>query len=373
MTRPPELRRAATSLLLAVCILATGCDSRSLSNDRAAGASAPGTSATCALPPLRTQLAQLLLVGFPGTTADAGNRWVVRQGVGGLILYQRNVVSADQVRSLVQQLQATATIPLEIAVDQEPGRRVARLNGMVPAAPPARQLGQRSPEEVYRSGLEIGRGLAALGVTTDLAPVLDITLARSDSVIGDRSFGGDPATVSRAGVAFMRGLTAGGVTTVGKHFPGHGETATDSHLNLPVVDITSARLLAWDAAPFEQAIHAGLPAVMVAHLLLPRLDPDRPATISPVLIDLLRRRLGFRGLVVSDALEMGAISNTFSLPVAAELAVAAGVDQLLLWNSYRRIPQVLDQLEEAVAAGRLSRARVKEAFLRVQRFKGRDC
>jgi beta-N-acetylhexosaminidase len=313
------------------------------------------------------------LVGFPGTTGGAENRWVVRQGVGGLILYQRNVVSAKQVRSLVQQLQAVATIPLEIAVDQEPGRRVARLAGMVAAAPSARQLGRRSPEEVYRYGLQIGRGLAALGVTTDLAPVLDITLAGSDTVIGDRSFGGDPATVSRAGVAFMRGLTAGGVSTVGKHFPGHGATATDSHQKLPVVDVTSARLLAWDVTPFQEAIRARLPAIMVGHLLLPRLDPERPATFSPVLIDLLRKRLGFRGLVVSDALEMGAISNTFSLPVAAELAVAAGVDQLLLWNSHRRIPEVLDQLQEAVAAGRLSKARVREAFLRVQRFKGQDC
>jgi beta-N-acetylhexosaminidase len=373
MTMPLGVRRAATALVLATCILAAGCDGLPASSNRVTEESRSGQSAACTLPALRTQLAQLLLVGFPGTTAGAEGRWVVRQGVGGLILYQRNVVSAKQVRSLVQQLQATASIPLEIAVDQEPGRRVARLEGMVPASPSARQLGHRSLGEVYRSGLEIGRGLAELGVTTDLAPVLDITLAQSDTVIGDRSFGGDPATVSRAGVAFMRGLTAGGVTTVGKHFPGHGETATDSHQTLPVIDVTSARLLTWDATPFEDAIRAGLPAIMLGHLLVRRLDPDRPATFSPVLIDLLRKRFDFRGLVVSDALEMGAISNTYSLPVAAELALAAGVDQLLLWNSHRRIPEVLDQLQEAVAAGRLSKARVREAFLRVQRFKGQDC
>jgi beta-N-acetylhexosaminidase len=373
MTTPTRLRRTTASLLLLACLVVAGCEGLPTTDSLATREAPPGQSTRCALPPLRVQLAQLLLVGFPGRNVGAESRWVVRQGVGGVILYQRNVTSARQVRSLIRGLQAAATIPLEIAVDQEPGWRVARLAGLVPAAPSARQLGRRSPEDVYRYGLRIGRGLAALGVTTDLAPVLDITMAGSDTVIGDRSFGGDPATVSRAGVAFMRGLTAGGVTTVGKHFPGHGTTAIDSHKTLPVVDATADRLLAWDMSPFEEAIRARIPAVMLGHLLLPRLDPDRPATFSPVVIDLLRDRLAFHGLVVSDALEMGAISNTVSLPVAAELALTAGVDQLLLWNSHRRIPDVLDQLQEAVAAGRLSKGRVREAFLRVQRFKGRAC
>jgi beta-N-acetylhexosaminidase len=372
MTTATAARRTAV-LVVVLCLLTAGCEGLASQGDHVAGGLAAVRTASCPLPPLRTQLAQLLLVGFPGTTIGTESRSVVRQGVGGVILYQRNVVSAGQVRSLVRQLQAAAAIPLEVAVDQEPGRRVARLAGMVPPTPPARELGRRSPKEVYRDGLAVGRSLASLGVTTDLAPVLDITLAGRDTVIGDRSFGGDPATVSRAGVAYMRGLTAGGVTTVGKHFPGHGTTAIDSHRSLPVVDVSAARLLAWDVAPFKEAIHAGLPAVMVAHLLLPRLDPDWPASLSPALIGLLRNRLEFRGLVVSDALEMGAVSNAYSLPVAAELALAAGVDQLLLWDSYRRIPEVLDQLEEAVAAGRISKARVGEAFLRVQRFKGAHC
>jgi beta-N-acetylhexosaminidase len=322
----------------------------------------------CHLPPLRTQLAQLLLVGFPGTTANPASRRLVDQGVGGLLLFGRNVSSAGQVRSLLRELRSRAEIPLEVAVDQEPGLRVARLAGIVRGTPAARRLGRLPTDRVYRYGLAMGRDLAALGVTTDLAPVLDVTGASGGGVIGDRSFGADPATVSRAGVAFMRGLAAGGVTTVGKHFPGHGATTVDSHLRLPVVAGTPDRL-ARDLLPFRAAIRTGLPAVMVGHLVVRGLDGRAPATMSPAVIGgLLRKRLGFDGLVVSDALEMGAIAAAWPLPVAAERALAAGVDQLLL-SDHTRVDAVLDRLAGSVAAGRLSMARVREAFLRVESFK----
>ena len=217
------------------------------------------------------------------------------------------------------------------------------------------------------------RGLTSLtGVTADLAPVLDVTGARWDGVIGDRSFGADPATAGRAAVAFMRGLTAGGVAPVGKHFPGHGATTVDSHQRLPVVAASMARLHAHDLAPFRTAIRAGLDAVMVGHLVVRAVDPATPATLSPKVVGgLLRGRMGFDGLVVSDALEMGAIAGTVTIPVAAERAVAAGVDQLVL-SGHTQVPAVLDHLRRAVAAGRLPTTRVREAFLRVQRFKGVD-
>jgi beta-N-acetylhexosaminidase len=237
--------------------------------------------------------------------------------------------------------------------------------------PSARELGRLPADRVERYGRAVGRDLAALGVTADLAPVLDVTGARWDGVIGDRAFGADPATVSRAAVAFMRGLTAGGVATVGKHFPGHGATTVDSHHRLPVVGAPMARLQAHDLAPFRAAIRSGLDAVMVGHLVVRAVDPDRPATLSPAVVDgLLRDRMRFGGLVVSDALEMGALAST-SLPVAAERALAAGVDQLIL-AGHAGVPAVLDHLERAVAAGRLSKARVRDAFLRVQRFKRVD-
>jgi beta-N-acetylhexosaminidase len=332
----------------------------------------PAGSSCAALPPLGTQLAQLLLVGFPGTRPGPVSRGLVDRGVGGLLLFRANVVSAGQVRSLVAGLKERAEIPLEIAVDQEPGTRVARLAGIVRAAPSARELGRLPADRVERYGRVAGRDLAALGVTADLAPVLDVTGARWDGVIGDRSFGADPATVSRAAVAFLRGLAAGGVAPVGKHFPGHGATTVDSHHRLPVVAAPMARLHAHDLAPFRAAIRSGLGAVMVGHLVVRAVDPGNPATLSRAVVrGLLRDRMGFQGLVVSDALEMGALAETVSLPVAAERALAAGVDQLVL-SGHTRVPAVLDHLERAVAAGRISRARVREAFLRVMRFKQAD-
>ncbi len=334
-----------------------------------APARAPEEPSCADLPVLRSQLAQLLLVGFPGTRPGSVSRGLVDRGVGGLLLFRRNVVSAEQVRALVADLKKRAEIPLEIAVDQEPGTRVARLAGIVRAAPSARELGRMPAERVERYGRATGRDLAALGVTADLAPVLDVTGARWDGVIGDRSFGPDPATAGRAAVAYMRGLAAGGVAPVGKHFPGHGATTVDSHHRLPVVAASLARLHAHDLAPFRAAIRSGLDAIMVGHLVVRAVDPRTPATLSPAVVEgLLREQMGFGGLVVSDALEMGAIAGTVSLPVAAERAVAAGIDQLVL-SGHAAVPAVLGHLERAVAAGRLAEARVREAFLRVQRFK----
>jgi beta-N-acetylhexosaminidase len=156
---------------------------------------------------------------------------------------------------------------------------------------------------------------------------------------------------------------------VGKHFPGHGATTVDSHQLLPVVEASLARLRDHDLVPFRAAIRAGLDAVMVGHLVVRAVDPERPATLSPAVVGgLLRERMGFDGLVVSDALEMGAIAGTLSLPVAAERALAAGIDQLTL-SGHAQVAAILDHLAKAVAAGRLSRARVREAFLHVQRFK----
>jgi beta-N-acetylhexosaminidase len=386
-----EARRRATPLVaglpLVVCLLLGGCGpgpasgrsgppppASTAATPRTApppgsGGGGPATAASCRLPPLRQQLGQLLLVGFPGTAPAAANRWVVQQGVGGVVLFGRNVQTATQVRSLLRGLQAGAAIPLEVAVDEEPGR-IARLAGLIATAPPARQIGRLPPERIFQYGLRIGTDLAALGVTTDLAPVLDITGAAAGGVIGDRSFAADPAGVSRAATAFMLGLGQGGVRTVGKHFPGHGESAVDSHRALPVVDVSPARLQAWDLAPYRATIANGLPAVMVGHLLVRGLDPVRPASLSPAIVQgLLRERLGFDGLVVSDALEMDAVARSWPLPQAAELAIEAGVDQVIVWREWQQIPRVLDRLEAAVAAGRLPAERVREAFLHVERFK----
>ena len=333
---------------------------------------APAGAAAAASVPSEPSWPSCCWSGSPGPGLGRSAGGLVDRGVGGLLLFRGNVASAGQVRALVADLKGRAEIPLEVAVDQEPGTRVARLAGIVRATPSARQLGRLPADRVERYGQAIGRDLAALGITADLAPVLDVTGARWDGIIGDRSFGADPATAGRAAVAFMRGLSAGGVAPVGKHFPGHGATTVDSHRRLPVVEASMARLNARDLVPFRAAIRSGLDAVMVGHLLVRAVDPRTPATLSPAVVGgLLRERMGFGGLVVSDALEMGAIAGTVPLPVAAERAVAAGVDQLVL-SGHTAVPAVLGHLERAVAAGRLSKARVREAFLRVQRFKRVD-
>jgi beta-N-acetylhexosaminidase len=292
---------------------------------------------------------------------------MARQGIGGVILFARNVSGGPQLARLIADLSAAAP-GLAIGVDQEPGTRVARLRGLVPASPPARSLGRRPAAEVYADGLRLGKALKGLGVTVDYAPVLDVS--GDDGVIGDRSFGTDPATAARAGTAFAKGLRDGGVLPVGKHFPGHGATGADSHKGLPVITMPLATLEARHVAPFKAAIEAGLPAVMVGHLLVRALDPERPASLSPAALRLLRDDLGFDGLVVTDALEMGAITDGWGLPQAGELAIEAGVDQLLMGLPNPPITAVLDRLEAAVRAGRLSRSRVAEAFIHVRAAKG---
>lgn len=358
--------RAALALLLVL----GGCGLQA-QGPRSAGA-APQD---CALPPLRTQVAQLIMVGFTGTEGTGEGLRLAREGVGGLILFSRNVGDAEQVRTLIRRLQATAEVPLEIGVDQEPGRRVSRLAGIVPSIPPARELGSRPPEEVGALATEQGEALAALGVTTVYAPVLDVVAASvpADGVIGDRSFGGDPDTVRRAGVAYLRGLRAGGVNPVAKHFPGHGASTTDSHEQLPVVTEPLTALERRDLPPFEAAVAAGVPAVMVGHLLVTDLDPDNPASLSPAAVRLLREQLGFTGVIVTDALEMGAISGgragPRNQPAAAAQALAAGSDQLLLGADATNVTAVIDHITAEVEAGRISPDRVRAAFLRVQQLK----
>jgi beta-N-acetylhexosaminidase len=317
----------------------------------------------------RSRLARLLLVGLPGSRPDSEALHLVRQGVGGVVIFDRNVVSANQLATLVQRLQAEAPSHLLVAVDQEPGR-VARLARLIGDTPSARELGSRSDGDVLRCGRVIGQGLARFGVNVDLAPVLDIV--DDEGVIDDRSFGAEPARVARAGVAFLRGLRTAGVHAVGRHFPGHGGTRTDSHEALPIINTSLSQLLAWDLVPFQHAVRAGLSGVMVGHLLLRQIDARLPASLSPTVVQqLLREQLRFDGVAISDALEMGAIRASWDLPLATELAVRAGLDLVLIGRSHDRVPEVLDRPEQALVAGRLSWPRVEQALGRIERLKGK--
>ncbi len=281
---------------------------------------------------LRRAAGNLIVFGFAGQSASAELRELLREvRPAGLILFARNVDAPAQVRELIREVETLSpSEPRLIAVDQE-GGRVARIRAPASEWPAMRELGRiGDPELTARVGEAIGRELAAMGITVDLAPVLDVDTNPDNPVIGDRSFGADPNLVADLGLALARGLERAGVAPCGKHFPGHGDTALDSHTHLPRVAHDLPRLRACEWVPFSRAIQGGLGAIMTAHVVIEALDPDHPATLSARALSPLRDELGFRGVVISDDLEMKAVAERYSAEIAAPRAVNAGVDLLLV-------------------------------------------
>jgi beta-N-acetylhexosaminidase len=280
---------------------------------------------------------QLLMVGIPGPRMDAVARELVRDlKVGGVILFARNIESPEQVWELTGDLQREALAatrrPLLLAVDQE-GGRVQRLKAPFTLIPPARELGMtRTPEEVEYLTRQVAKELALVGLNVNLAPVLDVP--RSPACPQwDRAYSSDPDRAARFGLAAIRGYLAGGVIPVAKHFPGLGDTLVDSHELLPLALSSDGKREA-DLLPFRQAIAAGVPMVMTAHLKVSAWD-ERPATLSAVALQVwLRQRLGFQGVIITDDLEMGGITSSLSAPQGAQEALAAGADLLLICNNW---------------------------------------
>lgn len=276
---------------------------------------------------------QVLVAGFPDRTPPPELLEATRRGeLGGVILFERNLGAMHEVAELLASFASAAPDgrPPLTAVDQE-GGRVARLGPPVAALPPMRALGEADdPELTRRAARVLGGQLAALGFSCDLAPVLDVDTNPENPVIGDRSFGREPARVTRHGLAFAAGLAEAGVLACGKHFPGHGDTELDSHLALPRLSHARDRLDRVELAPFRAA-RSAIPMLMTAHVVFDALDPEVPATLSRrVVTDLLRHELGYDGVVVSDDLEMRAVSAGWGVPEAAVLAIDAGCDALLV-------------------------------------------
>ena len=279
----------------------------------------------------------LLMVGFEGKSLPSRLARQIREGtVGGVILFSRNVEIPRQVRDLCREIRAAAGVrpaPL-IAIDQEGGRVVRLTAPGFTRFPPARCYSlfhSRSTRVARSAGEAMAEELRAVGVDIDFAPVLDVDSNPENPVIGDRALSSDPEIVAALGIAFFRGVLSRGVLPVGKHFPGHGNTASDSHVELPVVRSSRAMLLKKDVSPFRRAIRAGIPALMTAHVLYPALDREFPATLSKkILGGLLRNRLRFRGAVFTDALEMKAITGRFGIGAAAVQAVSVGCDVVLV-------------------------------------------
>ena len=323
---------------------------------------------------LKEKLGQLVMAGFEGTrSSKAIMHLVASTRVGGVILFRRNVEDPAQVLSLTRSLQRAAPrAPLFIAVDQE-GGRVSRLPPPFTQFPAAAVLGKRkSVSLTYAVGEVMGRELAAVGINMNMAPVLDVNTNAANPIIGDRAFGDSPMVVEEHGLALMVGLQDCRVIACGKHFPGHGATSADSHLELPEVAASLRDLERVHLRPFEHAIANRLAAVMTAHVRYPALDKREPATLSTkILSNLLRRAMGFDGLVVTDALEMKAISDRYDAAAAALKAFQAGADLLLYCENPDAPAEAVDALAMAVKRGRLSEARVDESLNRILRLKER--
>ena len=338
---------------------------------------------------MREDVGQLLWVGFEGTQVPAELRARLDAGaVGATILFKRNLVYSkvpgavppevcdlDALVALNRELHRAAPdgTPALIAVDQE-GGVVQRVRAPGTSWPPMMAHdGLPEPDDTRiaeQVGRAIGDELRAVGFDVDFAPVLDVHTNPDNPIIGDRAFGRDATSVARRALAFARGLDASGILACGKHFPGHGDTDTDSHLELPRVDQPWDRLERVELAPFRAAAAAKLPMLMTAHVVFAALDPTRPATLSPEVINgLLRERLGYQGVIVSDDLDMKAIAAHLGAGDAAIRAVRAGCDVLLLCRDARN--QALAEEALITEAERDSgfRAKVGAAAARVRAMK----
>jgi beta-N-acetylhexosaminidase len=298
----------------------------------------------------RPRPGQLLFVGFEDTSLPPDLRELIAQGrIGGVVLFARNAEHPDQLRELVADLHACAPAeaPLTVGIDQE-GGRVQRLRTPWTEWPPMRRLGERPGSDATRRvARAIGRELADLGIDLDFAPVVDVDTNPDNPIIGDRSFSSDPEAVARHACAFIEALQEQGVAACAKHFPGHGDTLVDSHLALPCVEHDLERLRAVELPPFRAAARSGVACMMTAHVLLPCLDPERPASISPAAIALLREEIGYDGLLFSDDLEMKAIVDHGSPRRVVHGALEAGVDALLVCRRADLRDEVLELLEAA--------------------------
>jgi beta-N-acetylhexosaminidase len=317
---------------------------------------------------LESSALRVLLPSFSGSTLPDDALRLLEEGLGGLCLFGSNTADGPEAVAAYTARVRSVSPGAVIAVDEE-GGDVTRLH--VPDGSPVLgplALGAADDLALTRAvGRAIGLELAALGITLDLGPVADVNSNADNPVIGTRSFGTSATAVAAHVAAWTLGLQSAGVAACAKHFPGHGDTAEDSHLALPVLDVDMPVLAERELVPFAAAVEAGTAAVMTSHVVVPALDPALPATLSAPVLGLLRERLGFRGVVVSDALDMAGASAARGIPEAAVLSVAAGADLLCIGagNSVEQVRGIQAALVEAVRSGRLSEERLGEAAKRV--------
>ena len=327
---------------------------------------------------LKQQIGQLLITGFEGTTLSPWVERLIRdRHVGGIILFERNFESPAQLEELIQKMQRIAlssppAVPLFISVDQE-GGRVSRLKSPFTSYPPPASLGKaRSESLAHRCGLALGRELNSVGINMDFAPVLDVNTNPENPIIGERALSDQAEWVARLGNHVLRGLQEAGVIPVGKHFPGHGDTSQDSHLELPYVERDTDTLTNVELVPFETAVQAGLEVIMTAHVIYTAWDNQYPATFSKTILrDILRKRLGFDGLIISDDLEMKAIETHLPFDSLPSLGMEAGINLFLICNNPDKMEAFQDQMLSDVDNGRISPEHIEETCDKILELKNK--
>ena len=320
-------------------------------------------------------IGKLVMIGFDGTESTPELRSFIKdEGIGGIILFRRNIVSQAQTKRLVERLKDEVDGDLLVAIDQE-GGRVQRLPDSFGIFPSMAEVAKMAIERddagaAYEAGERIAHALRPIGVGWDFAPVLDVSTNPFNPIIGDRAFSEDPDFVGELAVQFMKGLMEGGIVACGKHFPGHGDTDIDSHVELPTLPHTRKRFEVCEWKPFRTAIKAGLPSIMTGHLMAPHLDPELPASISPTITtDILRGELGFKGVIVTDDLVMAGIADYMLVSEAAVASIAAGADMIIISQDPAKQRESLDALKKATDNSTLPANRLSESRTRLSKMK----
>lgn len=323
---------------------------------------------------LEEKIGQMIVGGVDSTVYnDETKSKITTYKLGGIILFKKDLDSTEQSIELLNQIKLENIenkLPIFLAVDQE-GGRVERLPDEVLSLPTNEVIGEKNDEQYsYRIGEVLGDQLNAYGFNLNFAPSLDVNSNPDNPIIGNRSFSADPEVVSRLGVKTMQGMQSKNVVTAVKHFPGHGDTSVDSHLELPTVEKSLTEIEQIELIPFKHAIDSGVDIVMSSHILLPQIDPDYPASMSKIIIDgLLREQLGYEGVVVSDDMTMLAITNNFDIGDASVVAVKAGTDLVIVAHGHDTVIHVIDALKKAVAEGDLAEERINESVRRIIKLK----
>ena len=325
-------------------------------------------------PSLLQSLSRLFFWGLEGTALKPSQKsFLKKYPPAGIILFKKNLESYTQIRRLNESIQKTQKSPIWIGVDEE-GGRVSRLPPPFVKYPPAAFWGwlyEKDPSLVRRMGRLLGGELLSLGFNLDFAPVLDVHSNPANPIIGDRAFSTDPHQAADVALAFLDGMRRSGIVACGKHFPGHGDTKTDSHLTLPRVTKSQSSLEKIELSPFQQAIRVGIPMLMTAHVVYTAWDKKHPATHSSVILeDILRKKLGFRGVIISDDLKMKAVSNRHSLVESSLRSLEAGVDILLICedplSSLDSGVEVIAHVAREIQSSSFLQKRLKESLRRVE-------